>query len=254
MAYNITGLASRTQYAFYVRTDFGGSFRNQGQSAIHYFKTPLNTLNAVRNLQTYISKSHSITLKWQVSKKDREYIQNFYVDILRQPDDLVLQNRDFCDYPHEYEDDIKEVMEEKTRLDMCCCPHDGEWSNPINSEIMKDFNADEDEESFDEGEYESPFETMDDDDNTPEVYDIKKYENYVSTRTFLANESVSEDANWYQYEITGLTPYTLYAFQLFACGEANQKKCGPYALHSERTIQHNVGTSFKMIFFYRVSP
>lgn len=113
-----------TQYAFYVRTDFeGNSYRKQGQSPIRYFKTPVDSLTQVLNLKTYAKTSTSVTLQWNLMPKEEEYIRFYSVDILRQPDDLVIYRRDFCQNPQE--NSAYEEMEElEPGNEKCCCQNE----------------------------------------------------------------------------------------------------------------------------------
>lgn len=113
-----------TQYAFYVRTDFEGSnYREQGQSPIHYFKTPVNSLTQVLRLRTFSKTSTSITLQWNLMPKEKDYIEYYTVDILRQPDDQVIYRRNFCQNPQE-NSAYEELEEMEPGNEACCCGND----------------------------------------------------------------------------------------------------------------------------------
>ncbi|XP_063701192.1 insulin-like growth factor 1 receptor [Culicoides brevitarsis] len=238
LAFNLTGLQTRTQYAYYVRTIFAGNFRMQGQSEIFYFKTPVKTLNQVRNLGTFEIKSHAIMLKWRIGRKDTEHIHHFSIDVLRQPDDLVLKNRDFCEHPHVYDiDEEDEKLEEEFRLEYCCCP---DLKKAAENKDEYDDNDDDEEDENDDDEYSLSHVTKYN--KEEDLIDITKNSNYVKTHKFMMHE-VDVEHKWYRYEIDGLQPFTYYSFQVFACEENStdaNDKCSSYALHSERTNPHPV--------------
>lgn len=201
-SYVLENLESLTQYAFYIRTETyqsGSVVRRQGQTEIKYFKTTLETLTQVAGLRTISKTSTTITLHWTLYENEEELIRLYNVDVLYQPDDRLIQQRDFCEDPHE---DYYFVEPES----------EGELCNGEKFEEDLEHRSGESREGR----------------QKRAIANVQEYKYYVKSVMFTKNQA---DRN--VYKIEGLKPFTLYAFQFFAC--ETEDTCSPYAFHYDRT-------------------
>lgn len=276
--YQIEFLTQNTQYAYYVSAqvenkDAKGYRLNvtQGLSEIGYFTTTAEKPDTP--VVNTVSKTHnSLTLKWYPREThQRDLIRYYSVDIFMQPDNELVDERDYCQHPRE-DHHIDIGRHEPVQLPKCAIPEmltDNDGGDvPLPQQNMSTAELAErrhkrkmecllwrERHTFEysivrylSGHENDPCDP--DDERCEGEFDSHRFKrdlDNIMKRQAAAGQIESAGTNkidtiyhigtktFASDERVGvierLQPYTLYTMQFFSCND----ECSPYYLHNERT-------------------
>lgn len=125
MSHNVTHLKPFTQYAYYVKSYVTASAAEEGRSPIQYFRTYPDRPSIPRHTRAYSNSSSEIILHWQPPLFPNGEISHYIIVGWRHFDDpKLLDQRDYCHLPLEYQKDNEEQLshDESKPKDSCCKP------------------------------------------------------------------------------------------------------------------------------------
>jgi hypothetical protein len=209
-------------------------------------RTKYEEPSRVINLDSITKTNTSITLKWDVVEMEHEIITHFFVDIIKQPENLEkLDQRNYCTDPirdHlQVENDWFYQEEDVIALNCCdsCRSTELPDASLVGNELLKwRENREFESESF-----------------SKLIYDevvVKQYlGNYYSNlrqaniqkkpdmKNFVTREFILKDERTWTVNL--LEPFTTYAFMFYACANASSDTsnetsvCSSYVLYTNRT-------------------
>lgn len=271
----LENLHPNTQYAYLVRTqDLQKDGKNnvinvvRGQSIIKYFKTFPNT-PAFPVVETEHKSHDSITLNWFPYTLSRDIVTYYRLHVyIVAHDPLMVEYRNYCLEPHENVHTTTSFAVKTPKPVKSCQEEYDEWSSrhgeSIDAELEwkmyrqaicqskqldgiiyeskryycnkaddKRCSSDstlDDTEEF--GHFLHDFVTKNEPDKEPEtIAETDRKLAYLREQSDFIKDHMYDSA-LSTGTVAGLLPYTTYIFQLRPC---NDRGCGSYAMHSDRT-------------------